>query len=183
MLTTTMDGMWKWTQEKIERTVPDHVRGTWMLRGFALTKVPMMAFAGPVVDELSDVACGVRIPLSWRTKNHYNSMYFGALAIGADCAGGLLAMHHADKAMASANAKQGVRKVRPLFKDVHAEFLKRADGDVLFRCNDGLMLQQAVLETMSTGARINKRVTVEATVPSVSKTDVVALFHLTISLK
>ncbi|GAM75988.1 hypothetical protein JCM19241_286 [Vibrio ishigakensis] len=33
----------------------------------------------------------VKIPLRRRTKNHLNSMYMGALVVGADVAGGFLA--------------------------------------------------------------------------------------------
>ena len=42
--------------------------------------------------ELSDDKCVVKVPLKRRSRNHLRSMYFGALAAGADCAGGLIAM-------------------------------------------------------------------------------------------
>lgn len=154
--------------------IPEAMRGTMMLRTFGLVKVPMILYCSPSVEQLSDSGCAVRIPLSWRTKNHYHSMYFGALAVGADCAGGLIAMYH---------IRKGGEKIALLFKDVKAEFFKRANGDVLFRCNDGLMIQEAVREAASTGARVNRTLTIVATVPSISATEEVARFALTISLK
>ncbi len=41
---------------------------------------------------MSAKALRIRIPLGWRTRNHLGSMYFGALATGADLVGGLLVM-------------------------------------------------------------------------------------------
>jgi hypothetical protein len=155
--------------------MPPAVRGTWALRAFGLLKVPLILYANPTVQELSDNVCAVKIPLTWRTKNHYKSMYIGALVIGADCTGGLLAMHH---------TRASDKDVRLLFKDMKAQFLKRPEGDVLFTCSNGPELKAAVQETAATGERINIPVDIVATVPkSDSPNDPVATFTLTISLK
>ncbi|HTL11154.1 MAG TPA: DUF4442 domain-containing protein, partial [Bdellovibrionota bacterium] len=92
------------------------LKETLYLRAFGLIKIPMLWYLRPSVVELTDDRCVVKIPLRRRAKNHLNSMYFGALAAGADCAGGLMAMRliRADGNRASL-----------VFKDFHAEFLKR----------------------------------------------------------
>lgn len=153
--------------------IPQNTRATWTLRGFGLRKVPLLLYCTPSVQALNDSQCIVKIPLNWRTRNHYRSMYFGALAVGADCAGGLMAMHHIDACG---------HNVQLLFKDFHADFLRRPEGDVHFVCNDGAVVAQLVAEAVATGERVNGKVRIDAMVPDKS-TDSAATFTLTLSLK
>lgn len=124
----------------------------------------------PKVLELNDNEIAIRIPLNKITKNHLGSMYFGALAIGADCAGGLLATHHI--------RKKG-SKISLVFKDFKAEFLKRPESDVVFRSVDGKALSRLVDLVDKTGERHHETIKVEASCAS----ELVARFVLTISLK
>jgi acyl-coenzyme A thioesterase PaaI-like protein len=153
--------------------VPKTLRDTWMLRGFGALKVPVILYCMPTVLQLDDAACSIKIPLGWRTRNHYKSMYFGVLAVGADCASGLLAQHLA--------AESG-KNVQLLFKDFHADFHRRATGDVVFTCPDGAKVSKLVARAAAAPERVNEKVTVIATVPSQSD-EVVAEFTLTLSLK
>ena len=57
-----------------------------MLTEFGRTQVPLIGICEPKVIELSHTRCIVMLPLTETTKNHLNSMYFGALAVGADLA-------------------------------------------------------------------------------------------------
>jgi acyl-coenzyme A thioesterase PaaI-like protein len=150
-------------------------RETAKLRLFGLLKVPVLFFVSPSVRELSDSRCIIRIPLNRRTRNHLNSMYFGVLACGADAAGGLLAMHHIEK--------QAPGQVSLIFKDFQANFLKRAEGDTDFRCDDGQVLAEAVRKAIQTGERQNSPLKIIATTPRQSGAEAVAEFTLTISLK
>tara|TARA_B100002052_G_scaffold15167_1_gene12093 strand:- start:982 stop:1290 length:309 start_codon:yes stop_codon:yes gene_type:complete len=100
-------------------------------------------------------------------------MYFGALSVGADITGGFLAM------ICIQNSK---RKVALIFKDFKADFLKRAEGDVHFRCNQGSDIIRLVEKTIDSGQRENMIVNIDAYVPSISD-DIVANFELTLSLK
>jgi acyl-coenzyme A thioesterase PaaI-like protein len=68
------------------------LRDTLFLRFFTFMKIPLLYYVRPVIEELDDEKCVVRIPLRRRTRNHLNAMYFGVLAAGADCAGGFMAM-------------------------------------------------------------------------------------------
>ena len=137
-------------------------------------RIPMILFAGPRVLELDDERCAVKIPLGYRTRNHLGSMYLGALLVGADLAGAL----HALRLIAGRH-----RKVRPVFKDVRAEFLKRADGDVVFRCGDGARVRQAMEDAAASGERVTIPVEVVATVPSRYGEEPVAKFTLGLSVK
>jgi acyl-coenzyme A thioesterase PaaI-like protein len=143
------------------------------VRLFAL-RVPMLLFVGPKVLELDDEGCAVGIPLGWRSRNHVGSMYFGALCAGADVAGALNALR---------SAREHHRGVVPLFKDLKVEFLKRADGDVVFRCRDGRRVAEAVQQAADTGERVTLPVEVVATVPQKYGDEPVARFTLGLSMK
>ena len=75
------------------------------------------------------------VPLSRRTRNHLGSMYFGALCTGADAAAALLGFQ-------AARGGAGGR-ISVIFKDVRAEFLKRAEADVHFACEQGREIRGA----------------------------------------
>lgn len=75
-------------------------------------------------------------------------MYFGALAIGADVAGGFMAMDKAES--------RGV-KISLAFKAVKAEFLHRPESDVYFTCTDGKLIDDMLDETLYTGKEYPNR--------------------------
>ena len=147
---------------------------TAMVRLWALKNVFLLWFVKPRVLEVSETRCVTMIPLNWRTKNHLHSMYFGALCIGADLAGGLIAFHI---------ARRQKLDISFVFKDIKAEFLKRAEGDVHFTNEDGPVVQDILRRTAETGERAEATVRVTATVPSKLGNEPVARFELTLSLK
>lgn len=149
------------------------VRETAFIRMFSL-RVPVLLFLGPRVLELDDDGCAVEIPLGWRSRNHVGSMYFGALLAGADITAGMNAFRA---------IRDGHPKVVPLFKDAKAEFLKRADGDVVFRSRDGRRVAQAVRQADDTGERFTLPVEVVATVPKKYGDEPVARFTLGLSVR
>ena len=154
--------------------ISSSLRATLFLRTWALLKIPMLSFVRPSVVELSDLRCVVRIGLNRRTRNHLSSMYFGVLCAGADCAGGLIAMKM---------IRESGKSVSLIFKDFQAEFLKRAEGDVLFTCQDGKAIGDLVRRVIISGEREHIPVQVVATVPTKEGSDPVARFTLTLSLK
>jgi acyl-coenzyme A thioesterase PaaI-like protein len=147
---------------------------TAIVRLLGLLKIPMLVFVSPRVLRIDDVGCELRIPLRYRTRNHVGSMYVGVLAAGADLASGLNALFA---------IRRGHRRITPLFKDMKAEFLKRADGDVHFACNDGRRIAEAVATADETGERITLPVEVIATVPKKYGPEPVARFTMGLSLK
>ncbi len=156
--------------ERVTEWMPDRLRGTLLLRAFGLTKVPLLFFSTPVVEEISAERCAVRIPLNRVTRNHVRSMYIAVLTMGADVAGGLIAFEAARRAGA---------RVEPLFKDLKADFIKRAHGDVLFVCEDGAAICAMIDKVVATGKRQNLPVHVTGTV----RGEKVADFVLTLSVK
>ena len=119
---------------------------TWMIRIFGFSKVPMIYYCRPSVIYNDKEILEIKIPLNRRTKNHVNSMYFGALSVGADITGGFLAL--------PAIQKSG-KKINLVFKDFNARFLKRAESDVHFICKDGLAVNNLVTTAIQTQERQN----------------------------
>ena len=148
---------------------------TMKVRAWAVAKVPLLFVAKPTVVELTDDQVVISLPFIRSNKNHLNSLYFGALCIGADAAGGLIAMRALEK------VKRG--KGSLIFKDFKANFLKRAEGETFFTCKDGQAIREAVLETEASFERVELPVHVVATVPSQFGEMPVAEFVLTLSLK
>ena len=100
-------------------------------------------------------------------------MYLGALTVGADITAGYFAFHF---------LQAQKKSISLIFKDFHADFFKRATGDVIFSCIMGDEIKQMVEESIESKSRVNLPVEVNASVPSVSE-DVVATFILTLSVK
>ncbi|MBU8872024.1 MAG: DUF4442 domain-containing protein [Gemmatimonadales bacterium] len=150
------------------------LKATWSLWMFAWTKIPLIALLRPTVMEANAERCVLRIPLTWLAKNHLRSMYFGALCIGADLAGGLIAMNL---------IRFRRSRVTFLFKDFQAEFLKRAEGPTVFTCIDGRKMGDLLDLAEQSGEREEDTVAVIATVPDKLGDEPVAVFQLTISMK
>lgn len=148
---------------------------TAMVRLWALQNVFFLWLASPKIVELTDERCVIRIPLNWRTRRRdIHAMYLGTLCMGADVAAGLIAFKLVRE-----------RKVRVhfIFKDLKAEFLKRAEGAVLFTNDDGPLIQELLRRTLETGEREEATVRITATVPEKLGDEPVARFELTLSLK
>jgi acyl-coenzyme A thioesterase PaaI-like protein len=157
----------------LSKLITEKTRETILLRLFGLTRIPLLAYVGVSVVEISPERMVVRIPLQRKTRNHLGSMYFGALCIGADVAPGAYAMHL---------IRQQRAPISMVFKDFQAEFLKRAEGDVHFTCEQGKEIADLVAQAAALNERVERQLDVIATVPSVSD-EAVAKFKLTLSLK
>ncbi len=149
------------------------LKETLFVRALAL-RIPMFLWLGPRVLELDEEGCAVLVPFGWRTRNHVNSMYVGALCAGADLASGL---------NAAKLIQERHRRVKLVFADMRCEFLKRADGDVVFRSRDGRRVAEAVRRADATGERVTLPIEVGATVPGKYGDEPVARFTMGLSLK
>lgn len=155
-------------------SVPKKLRDTFLLRAFGFLRIPLLFSVQPTILQLSDEQAVVRIKLSRWTRNHWGSMYFGTLAIGADCAVAMTAMHH----IWCLDAKD----VQLIFKDFQAKFLKRPDGNVLFICDEGLKAKELVEAAIDSSERQNLTLKARAVLEKKPE-ESVAEFALTLSLK
>jgi hypothetical protein len=151
------------------------MKPTTMVRLWSLQNVFLLWLIRPKIVELTDDRCVVRVPLNWITRRRdIHAMYLGTLCIGADVAAGLISFKIVNE-----------RKERVvfIFKDLKAEFLKRAEGDVVFTNNDGPVVQDLLRRALETGERQEATIHVTATVPSKLGDEPVAKFELTLSVK
>jgi hypothetical protein len=143
----------------------------WNLFLLGLFKIPLLFYVSPKIIAISSGSCIVKIKLRRRTKNHLNSMYFGAMAVGADVAVGLHAFYLSELKKA---------KISLAFKSFNAEFLKRAESDVNFTCKEGDKINKMIEESKIEGKRVNEMIDVEA---MNSSNEMVAKFTMELSLK
>ena len=101
-------------------------------------------------------------------------MYFGAMSIEAELAGGILAF---------TKIKEQNQRISIIFKDFNAKFLKRAEGHTYFTCNDGLIIGELIQKAIESEERMEVMVHVTTTVPAKLGEEPVAVFMLTLSLK
>jgi acyl-coenzyme A thioesterase PaaI-like protein len=153
----------------------DLCKQTLSIRALGWWKIPLIALVRPTVVEMSGDRCVIRIPLRRRTRNHLGSMYFGALSIGADIAGGLLAVRL---------IREQKAKVSLAFKSFQANFLKRPESDVYFVCEEGEKIRALVARTLASEERHTEPVSLRAEVrPVGGPVEIVAEFVLELSLK
>lgn len=146
---------------------------TALVNGISLLKLPLLAFTAPKVVALTDRQSVVRVRLGWRTRNHLNVMYFGALAMGAELSIALKAVEQIQKSG---------RRIDFLFKDFKAEFLKRADGHVHFVCDDAHGVADLIRRAKETPDRLEAKFKGHAIVPAKGDAPVMT-YELTLSVK
>ena len=156
------------------KRLPDPVQATLFLRYFSLKKIPLIFYVRPKVVEMTQDTVVVKIPLLRRTKNHLNCMYIGAFAVGADLAAGISAMKL---------IRENRQPIALLFKSLHCEFFKRAEGDVHFTCNQGTEIRSLVNKAIETEERVEHPLEVIATVPDKLGEEPVARLTIVLSLK
>jgi hypothetical protein len=144
------------------------------LKFYTFCKIPMAFFASPKITEINDTTITMRIPLNFRTRNHLKCMYFGALAVGADLSSGFLA-HEL--------IRRSKQPIQLIFKTLDAQFLKRAESDVYFTCNDGDKIHTLVDKAIESKQREETPLEVIATTPDKLGEEAVAKFQLILSVK
>jgi hypothetical protein len=148
---------------------------TTLVRLWSLQNVFLLWLIRPKIVELNYERCVVRVPLNFITRRRdIHAMYLGTMCMGADIAAGLIAF---------TIVRERRERVSFIFKDIRGEFLKRAEGDVVFTNNDGPLIQDLLRRANETGERQEATVHVTATVPKKLGDEPVARFELTLSVK
>lgn len=141
---------------------------------FSRFKIPLIGYLRPRLLTLDDKKIVICLPLTRRSRNHLHSMYFGALAVGADLAGGFHGFYHADRAQCT---------ISLAFKSFQAQFLKRPESDVYFVSEQGELVQSMIEESKKTGERVNRAISIKAYTDYLTEPQQVADFILELSIK
>ncbi|EEZ96120.1 conserved hypothetical protein [Legionella longbeachae D-4968] len=134
----------------------------------------MIGYLKPRIIKLNNTEIVIRLPLKRRSRNHLNSMYFGALSVGADLAGGLHGFYH---------ATQKQCQISLAFKSFQAQFLRRPESDVYFVCSEGALVETMIQESKNSGERVTKPIHIKAFTDYPTLQEVVADFILELSIK
>ncbi len=138
---------------------------------FLLNKLPMAFLAGLKLLTLQEDTAVVSVRFKWLNQNPFRSMYFAVLAMAAELSTGILAVAQTYKSNPS---------VSMLVVKCEGEFYKKAVGNIIFTCVDGLKIATAIQETITT----KQGVTITSTTVGKNEQDeVVANFIFTWSFK
>jgi hypothetical protein len=159
-------------------TATQRFKATVLVRLFGLKSIPLIFFCRPRVVAVSAERTEIVVPLGYLTKNHLGSLYFGALAIGADLSVGLYPAY----AFAQARRREG-KSVSFAFKSMRMNFFKRADGDAHFLIEGGPAFQAYVEKVLASEERHEIPVKGTVTVPKKYGNEPVAEFELVLSAK
>lgn len=146
---------------------------TWMIRLLSLLKVPLLGLCFPKVIALDATKAIVKIRRWWLTSNHVGSMYFGALAMGAELcvATQLLMRMGADKV-----------PVTFIFKDAQFQFLSRAEGHVYFQTDEVSQVDALIAECLRVKTRCDKTINGYAYTDN-EPTKKILTYQITLSIK
>ncbi len=136
--------------------------------------MPMMRYVRPKLVELNANTATIRIDVSRRSRNGYNSLFLGALAAGGDCVAGLFPM----KFM----FETGHRTI-PIVKSVSSEYFKRITTYAHFTCTQGEEWYTVCKAVVASGERQEFTVEVLVTAPAEFGDEVVARITQVMSVK
>lgn len=145
----------------------------YLIKALSFFKVPLLFSASPKVIEFTDTITTAYLPLSRKNKNHVGSMYFGALAMGAELSIALMAIK---------GTNESKHKVVFIFKDFSAQFLKRADKGVYFTCEEANLAMDIIREAEESGERVEKTMKGYAYTDKKTKEPILT-YTLTLSVK
>ncbi|MBC7722558.1 MAG: thioesterase [Pedobacter sp.] len=140
-------------------------------QSFLLTKLPLAFFVGLKLVLLQEDQAAVSVRFKWLNKNPFRSMYFAVLAMAAELSTGILPVAYTYKTHPS---------VSMLVVKCEGEFYKKAIGNIVFTCVDGLTIVDAINQTITT----KQGVTISSTAIGKNEQDeVVAKFVFVWSFK
>jgi hypothetical protein len=109
---------------------------------FSLLKLPSAYFCGVKVKSISEEKSVVTVKHRWINQNPFKSMFWAVQGMAAELSTGILVMQAIDKSE---------RKVSMLVTNMNASFTKKATGRIIFECNDGLSIKEAIQKSVDTG--------------------------------
>lgn len=120
---------------------------------FLLLKLPIAWLAGVRLINISSTQAKATASLKWLNQNPFKSMYFAVQAMAAELSTGVLVMRE---------IKFSQQPISMLVIRNTSEFHKKAKGRIVFICEDGHLVKDAVQKSISTGEGQNIWMSVKA---------------------
>ena len=112
------------------------------LNVFLFFKLPSAFWSGVRVKSISKELCVVTVKYRWFNQNPFKSMYFAVQAMAAELTTGALVMMQ---------IKKSGKNISMLVANNNSNFSKKATGRIIFTCNDGHLIEEAIKQTIATG--------------------------------
>lgn len=109
---------------------------------FTLFKLPSAYICGIKVKSITEEKSMVTVKHRWINQNPFNSMFWAVQGMAAELSTGILVMQSIDASK---------RKVSMLVTNMNATFTKKATGRIVFECNAGLAIKEAIQRSVETG--------------------------------
>jgi len=111
------------------------------VNAFMFFKLPLGWWSGMRVKSLTDITSVVHIKHKWINQNPFKSMFWAAQGMAAEMSTGVLVMQEIEKSK---------RKVSMLVTHQNGDFFKKATGKILFTCNGGNKIREAIEASIET---------------------------------
>ena len=108
---------------------------------FLAFKLPSAFICGVRVKSINELQCVVSVKHRWINQNPFNSMYFAVQAMAAELSTGALVL---------SQIQSSGKKISMLVANSTSNFTKKATGLITFTCNDGLLIQKAIQNAITT---------------------------------
>ncbi len=102
---------------------------------FLMLKLPAAYFCGVRVKSISQEECITTVKYRWINQNPFKSMFWAVQGMAAELSTGTLVMK---------KIKESGLAISMLVANNKATFTKKAKGRIIFTCNDGKKLQDAI---------------------------------------
>ena len=113
---------------------------SWKFKLSMFKMLPMGFLSGMRIKKLDHDTCHVQIPYKWINKNPFKSTFWAVLGMGAEMSSGALVLLYTHKQQPS---------ISMLVSKCEANFSKKATGITTLICNDGKLIKDAVIKTIS----------------------------------
>ncbi|MBP0905386.1 DUF4442 domain-containing protein [Mariniflexile gromovii] len=112
------------------------------LNTYTFFKLPSAYICGVRTQSIDANKCVVTVKHRWINQNPFNSMFWAVQGMAAEFSTGALMM---------TKIKASGKRVSMLVTSNTATFTKKATGKITFTCNDGQLIDEALIKAIETG--------------------------------
>ena len=109
---------------------------------FLMFKLPSAYICGVKLKELDATKAIAKVTYRWINQNPFKSMYFAVQSMAAELTTGAIVIK---------KIKESGERISMLVTNHTGTFIKKAKGRITFTCEDGLLIDEALRQTIETG--------------------------------
>lgn len=112
------------------------------LNTFLIIKLPSAYVCGVRAIHLDDTSCKVKVKHNWFNKNPFKSLFWAVQGMAAELTTGAMVMK---------KIKESGKDISMLVANNKGDFTKKATGRIVFCCNEGQLIDEAIKKAVQTG--------------------------------